>query len=241
MTVGRPSCGLRAGGRIGGLFVSSCPAQALGCWCCCQYVPAGAALYVHCNAARAQRTWRPYQADLPQQEGLVRQLAAQEPCPWWAWALSRCVFTVLFLVCGLLAITVGQVVVLWTQPHDAQRFWLRVCVTFEVVLLPVIVWAGVVGIFSGTNRMVVAAAVGVALRALLKLLFDVQDKMGMTLWGAACCRRACKDCSTDFLRFFSFLMHGVFGGAWLLVWCRFKRHPWTLAVDIAGMPRPPAA
>lgn len=179
---------------------------------------------------------------LKQQEDLVRQLARQVPCPWWAPAVGWCALLPLCVVSGLLAITVGQFWVLWVHSKP-KRFWLKACLHFEVAFWWLVIWAAirtVTGLDSATSRLVqlaVATACGTVIRGTLKLLFDVEDKMGITLFGLECWHQAFVPCSMAGLGLFALFMRGMFGGLWLLVVCRFRQTPWQLAARLEMLPR----
>jgi len=187
-----------------------------------------------------QATWQQRQRDLQQQEGLVRQFGMRELCPWWARVLAWCTLTPLFMVSGVLAVTFGQLFILWKQPRE-KRVWLRACVSFEPLFWLCIVWAMVrmaVGVDppAGVNPVLAAAiATATAMRGTLKLLFDVEEKFDITLWGRACRQQALEECSAGVLRLFGLVVHVVAGGAWVLVVCRFGQTPWQLAAHLQPM------
>jgi hypothetical protein len=184
-----------------------------------------------------QSGWQQYRHVVQQQEGLVQQLARQVACPLWAWVLGWCAVAPWLVVCGVLATTVGQLWVLWRQPQ-AQRFWLKVCLTFELGFWVCITCAAV-RMVQGLDpppgsrpALAVAIAVGAAMRGTLKLLFDVEDKIGITLWGWDCWQQAFLESLAVVLALFGFLMQGILGGTWLLAVCRLSLTPWQLAARL---------
>jgi len=119
------------------------------------------AWYGYISAARMWATWQRRQLDLQQQVGLVRQLGVRELCPWWGRVLAWCVLLPLFLVSWVLAMTLGQLFILWKQPRE-NWFWLRACVSFEPLFWLCVVWGVVrmaVGVdtSTGVNRVLAAA------------------------------------------------------------------------------------
>lgn len=125
-----------------------------------------------------QSGWQQSRHVVQQQEGLVQQLARQVACPLWACVLGWCALAPWLVVCGVLAITVGQLWVLWMHPQP-QRFWLKVCLTFElgiwVTLAGVRMVMGADLLTGSQHALAVAIAAGVVVRGTLKLLFDVEE------------------------------------------------------------------
>lgn len=182
-----------------------------------------------------QSGWQQYRHVVQQQEGLVQQLARQVACPLWACVLGWCALAPWLVVCGVLAITVGQLWVLWRHPQP-KRFWLKVCLTFElgiwVTLAGVRMVMGADLLTGSQHALAVAIAAGVVVRGTLKLLFDVEDKIGITLWGWECWLQAFLGFLSVVLFLIALLMHGILGGTWLLAVCRFSQPPWQLAARL---------
>lgn len=192
-----------------------------------------------------QGGWQEFADLVQQQERLVRQLASQVPWPWWARVLGWCACMPLFIV-SVLMVPVGQFWVLWRQPQPL-RVWLKVCVLYEPFHWMIVTWAGLRLLTanhpssSWDPTSVFVLGVSTAFRAAFKLLFDVEDKLAITLLDCACCSQAFFACFRAGLWLMAFMLQGVLGGTWLLGCCRFKETPWQLAAHLKQLPQPRVA
>jgi hypothetical protein len=115
-------------------------------------------------------------------------------------------------------------------------------VTFELVVwglfvfVCVYIWSDVSQMGDSNSPLMTTAltacvaAFVAALRGSLKLLFDVEDKFEVTLWGWACLHHAFLLCSAvaDLALFLlDLLLAGLVGGGGLLAVVMFGRPPWA--------------
>lgn len=133
-----------------------------------------------------------HQETLRQQEQLVELLASQVQCPWGVWVVGWFACTIVFITSLVLAVTVGQLVVLCRagKPH-VLRWWLKVCVVSEALFWVGLMWVAVrtaAGLDLSVGVPALAAVVTLipAVRSILELNFDVQEELGVSLWGWTC-------------------------------------------------------